>query len=422
MLLFGWANPTMEEVLLIVSTLKRAYHVADVSKTAAIYVRVSTQEQSEKGWSIEGQIEECVHFCENREIRVVEVFRDEGLSGSKLDRPGLLAVLDYAETKAFDSLVLWRFDRLSRNDVDFLSILRLLDKMGIEVDSVTEPLPSQGPYGQFMMGMLGLMANLERNVLRMRVMMGMKARARAGLYRGCTPPYGYDYDEGTGHLVPSPREADGVRYAFSTYIEVESVGMVIRRMEEAGYPPKHSRKWHRSTMWRILRNRVYIGEYRYKDIVTKNPEIATVSEECFEKVQRVMEKRHRYAPRDKRKDIAVVEDAEYYVRKWAPQKADMPDCPNCGLKIFVSKGGKHHSNRYHKVQDYYCRKCRRFFSDPNRINRDTPIPPCPQCGSKSKATKAGWYRPACGEPYRKWKCDCGRNFQFRPDTDGKKRG
>jgi DNA invertase Pin-like site-specific DNA recombinase len=397
-------------------------YAVEVSKRAAVYVRVSTQEQSEKGWSIDGQIEECERFCESKGIQVVEVFRDEGLSGSKLDRPGLLASLDYAETKAFDILVLWRFDRLSRNDVDFLSMLRLLDKMDIEVDSVTEPLPSQGPYGQFMMGMLGLMANLERNVLRMRVMMGMKARARAGLYRGCTPPYGYDYDQGTGQLVPNPREADGVRHAFDNYIEIESVGMVIRRMEEAGHSPKHSRKWHRSTMWRILRNRVYLGEYRYRDIVTKNPEIAIISEKTFENVQRVMEKRHRYAPRDKREDIDVVEDAEYYVRKWAPQKVDMPDCPYCQDRILVSKGGRHHSNRYHKVQDYYCRKCRKFFADPKRFERDTSTPPCPECGNYRGVSRAGWFRPARGEPYRRWKCECGRNFQFRPDRDGRMRG
>jgi site-specific DNA recombinase len=143
-----------------------------VSKRAAVYVRVSTQEQSEKGWSIDGQIEECERFCESKGYTILEVFRDEGLSGSDLERPGLLAVLDFAESQGIDSLVLWRFDRLSRNDVDFLSLLRLLDEMGVEVDSVTEPLPSQGPYGQFMMGMLGLMANLERNILRMRTMKG----------------------------------------------------------------------------------------------------------------------------------------------------------------------------------------------------------------------------------------------------------
>ncbi|MCK4444801.1 MAG: recombinase family protein, partial [Thermoplasmata archaeon] len=105
---------------------KRAPHAVEVSKRAAVYVRVSTQEQSEKGWSIDGQIEECERFCESKGYTVLEVFRDEGLSGSGLDRPGLLAVLDFAESRGIDRLILWRFDRLSRNDVDFLSILRLL--------------------------------------------------------------------------------------------------------------------------------------------------------------------------------------------------------------------------------------------------------------------------------------------------------
>lgn len=399
----------------------RATRVGDTTNRAAVYVRVSTQEQSEKGWSLDGQIEECERFCENRGYRVVEVFRDEGFSGSNIDRPGLLAVLDFADAHGFDRLVLWKFDRLSRNDVDFLSLLRVLGEMGIEVDSTTEPLPSQGPYGQFMMGMLGLMANLERNVLRMRLMMGMKARARAGLYKGSTPPYGYDYDKSTGQLVHNLKETEGVQYAFKTYLEVQSVGMLIRRMEEAGYPPKNSSKWHRSTMWRILRNRVYVGEYRYKDVVTRNPDIAILSEKTFENVQRTMEKRHRYAPREKRKDVNVVEDAEYYVRRWSPQKVDMPDCPYCNLKIFVSKGGKHHSNRYHVVQDYYCRKCHKFFADPERFERDKPTPPCPECVSISGVSRGGWYRPAKGEPYRRWRCECGRNFQFRPGTDSDKR-
>jgi len=258
----------------------------EVSETVAIYVRVSTQEQSEKGWSVEGQVNECTSYCKRKGYRVVEVFQDHGFSGSKLERPGLLSLLDHGEAEAYDRLVLWRYDRLSRDDVDFLSILRLLDNMGVKVDSVTEPLPSHGPYGQFMIGILGLMANLERNVLRMRTMMGMKARARAGLYRGATPPYGYDYDRTTEHLIPNPQEAKGVHYAFKTYLEVESVGMVIRRMERAGYLPKKSKRWHRSTMWRILNNRVYLGEYRYKDIVTQNPAIAIISKNDFRKARR----------------------------------------------------------------------------------------------------------------------------------------
>ncbi|MCK4718828.1 MAG: recombinase family protein, partial [Thermoplasmata archaeon] len=129
--------------------------------TVAIYVRVSTVEQAEKGWSLDGQTKECREFCEAQGHRVVRLYKDKGFSATTLERPMLQKMLEHASMGMFDRIVLWKYDRLSRNNMDFPALLHFFSKQGIEVCSVREPTPNDGsPYNEFIIGILGLVSSL----------------------------------------------------------------------------------------------------------------------------------------------------------------------------------------------------------------------------------------------------------------------
>lgn len=192
-------------------------------KKVGIYVRVSTVEQAEKGWSVEGQYREIRAFCKNRKgWKVAWVFRDEGYSAADLNRPGIQNLLDRVQEGKVDIVVVWKYDRLSRDNIDFPVLLHILEKHRVRIVSLNEPsLDYSSPYGEFVVGMLGLIATLERRVLQTRVKMGMRERSRKGLWHGGTPPFGYSYDGDTGKLVVKPEESEAVRRAFDLYLSTE---------------------------------------------------------------------------------------------------------------------------------------------------------------------------------------------------------
>ena len=92
---------------------------------AAIYVRVSTREQAEHGYSLQEQIRSCREHCEKNNWKVTRIYKEEGVSGKNLDRPKLLLLFDHCEQYQFDVIVFWKLDRLTRNLKDFHNIPNL---------------------------------------------------------------------------------------------------------------------------------------------------------------------------------------------------------------------------------------------------------------------------------------------------------
>lgn len=109
-------------------------------RRVGLYLRVSTQEQVERGWSMEGQYLELRRFCEaHADWQVVRVLKDPGYTAANLERPGIRQLLRLAEAGDPDVVVAWRYDRLSRDNLDFPLILSLLRKHDVDVVSATEP-------------------------------------------------------------------------------------------------------------------------------------------------------------------------------------------------------------------------------------------------------------------------------------------
>ena len=139
---------------------------------AATYLRVSTSEQT-----VENQRLELRRFCEARGWDATE-YADTGVSGAKESRPALDRMLKDARRRRFDTLVVWKLDRLGRNLRHLILLLDELSALGVAFVSLNEGIDTTTPAGRLQLHLLGAVAEYERGVIAERVKLGM-ARAKA---------------------------------------------------------------------------------------------------------------------------------------------------------------------------------------------------------------------------------------------------
>ena len=182
-------------------------------KRVAIYIRVSTYEQAQEGYSIDEQKERLVQYCKAMGWVVSEIYIDPGFSGSNLERPGLQKLI--AEIKAYDSVLVYKLDRISRSQKDTMYLIEdVFLKNDVDFVSMSESFDTSTPFGRAAVGLLATFAQLERENIKERMTMGMKGRARKGYWKGTSrPPIGYDYKD--GNLEVNDYEAMQIRELFT---------------------------------------------------------------------------------------------------------------------------------------------------------------------------------------------------------------
>ena len=144
------------------------------TKRAAIYVRVSTPEQ-DTGL----QETELLEYVESRGWSYV-VYRDQGQSGAKNDRPALTALLNDLRRRKADVVVVWALDRLARSLKHLLTIAEECRLLGVDLVSLRQNIDTTLPAGRLTFAVLGAVAEFEREMLRERVRAGMAQARRAG--------------------------------------------------------------------------------------------------------------------------------------------------------------------------------------------------------------------------------------------------
>jgi site-specific DNA recombinase len=284
-------------------------------KQAVIYARVSTDEQAEKGYSQESQIEKCSEYALANGMNIVAEIRDD-YTGSTLDRPGFTEVLSLLARKEANAIVITEADRLSRNAADTLAIYDEWADAGIELHFCDSGPVNFGEESILVNGMPVLVAQYERVQFRKRSMNGRYNKARSGkpVLNG-TPPYGYR-KKGVGKngvMVKYEPELKVVRDIFEWYTrgngsgEPMSLRTIVRKLNKMGVPSTQPNKvWTVSRIHRILKKGIYAGVYYYgktrtrskggKKVVITNlpkeewiridvPHLAIIEPETFEAVQ-----------------------------------------------------------------------------------------------------------------------------------------
>ena len=147
----------------------------------AIYVRVSTTNQAEEGYSIDEQKDKLKSYCQIKDWNVYKVYTDGGFSGSNTERPALEKLIKDAKNKKFDTVLVYKLDRLSRSQKDTLYLIEeVFIKNGIEFLSLQENFDTSTPFGKAMIGLLAVFAQLEREQIKERMQLGKLGRAKSG--------------------------------------------------------------------------------------------------------------------------------------------------------------------------------------------------------------------------------------------------
>lgn len=228
---------------------------------AAIYIRVSTVEQAEEGYSLAAQERSIRSHCQAKGYEVYGVYADRGISGKDIDhRPDMQRLLRDADERKFDIVVIWALSRFTRSVADLYQICERFQRLGIFLESCTEPFDTGTAMGRAMLGIMSVFAQMEREITGERVRAAMLERARQGK-RTCSEVLGYDIDGDS--LKINAQEAEIVQYIFNRYLEYRNLSAVAELCRLKGYTGKHGCKPNAYTVRVILTRPIYAGYNLY---------------------------------------------------------------------------------------------------------------------------------------------------------------
>jgi site-specific DNA recombinase len=291
-------------------------------KKAAIYIRLSSEEQAKEGYSPQTQKEKALEFIKSNgyEIDEKHIYIDLGYSGATDKRPAFQRLLEDARKREFDVIVVYRLDRLFRNLRLLVNTAHELRELGIGLISVTEPFDTSTPTGRASLHLLGTMAEWQREVnLEARNEGALKAVKEGKWVGSGLPPFGYDFDPKTQRLKINEDEARVVRMVFEWLVyDGLTVYQIQKRLNEMKIPTKFDRVgkkkkngkgwWQPLTVWRMLKREIYTGTYYWRKYKKPNRSLnkeenlrprkdwvlvkvpAIISRELFEKAQEKLSK------------------------------------------------------------------------------------------------------------------------------------
>lgn len=256
----------------------------------ATYERVSTNHQAERGFSLAAQAESLEAYAARQGWLLPEDlrFRDTD-SGAHWDLPGLQAMLEAARQRRFQVLLVWDLDRFARSLTKALVLEEQLKKYGVRVHYVRVPV-DDSPEGRLLKHQLFSFAEYEREKIRLRSAMGKRAKVARGGILGGRAAYGYRYIAGEGRYEIEPQEAATIERIFRLIgIERRSTHAVARLLTAEGVPTPSQKRdyrstfaangtWHATTIYQLVRNPLYKGEWVYgrRKAVTTERETKTL--------------------------------------------------------------------------------------------------------------------------------------------------
>lgn len=236
----------------------------------AIYSRKSVF--SEKGDSIENQIELCKNYCESyfkNENLEYMIYEDEGFSGKNLNRPKFKELITDIKLNKINLLICYRLDRISRNVADFSTTLELLQKYNVNFISIKEQFDTTTPMGRAMIYIASVFAQLERETIAERVKDNMLQLAKMGKWSGGQLPLGFNSEKVTYlnselkekslvKLVPIDSELDTIKFIYNTYLSKGSILSTLNELNTLNYKTKTGSNFELTGVKRILKSPIYV--------------------------------------------------------------------------------------------------------------------------------------------------------------------
>ena len=231
-------------------------------KVQAAYARQSVEKKD--SLSISGQLDLCRKAAGDEALAP---YQDQGFSGKNTDRPDFQRLLRDIRADRISKLYVYRLDRFSRSIADFGQLWNILQEHNVEFVSVTENFDTSTPMGRAMLHIIMVFAQLERETTAERVRDNYQSRAALGAWPGGPAPYGFTIGRGPAGdgriiptLVPVPESSAIILRAFEEYAKEDmSLGLLARRLNDAGIPCAQRDCWDNVSLSRILHNPAYVN-------------------------------------------------------------------------------------------------------------------------------------------------------------------
>ena len=308
--------------------------------TAVIYARYSSDNQREE--SIEGQIRECTGYAEKNGMTVVKHYIDRAYSAKTANRPEFQQMVKDSEKRLFDVVLVWKIDRFARDRYDAAHYKHILQRNHVKLVSATEPI-SDTPAGIMMESMLTGMAEYYSAELAIKVARGERENALKCKYNGGVVPLGYVIGKEDRLYHIDPETAPIVQEIFTRYADGEPAEKIAASLNERGLRTRTGKPFVKNSFFQIFKNRRYIGEYSYKDIVIPGGVPAIVDQALFDRVQ------ERFA----KNKITHGRPAKEAINHLLTTKLS---CGKCGTLMGGESGTSHMGTTYHY---YKCGKAKR---------------------------------------------------------------
>lgn len=337
----------------------------------AIYARVSTEEQAEHGYSIDAQLDTLRKYCELYNRVVAGEYVDRGVSGKSMKgRYELQRLLQDAKEGKFDEVIVWKFNRMARKNIDLLHIVDLLENNNVSFRSFSENFDTSTSMGKFALQMMGAVGELERNTIVDNVKMGHKQRARTGKHNGKVP-LGYrsvkvDERGKETRVVVVEEEAALVRNIFEQYAAGHGLKAIANDLNHRGHKTRTGKAFSTCAIRDILDNPMFVGKIRYNRyenwaerrrngkstelILSEGHHPAIITEELWEKVQLLRQKKS-VMPKKRF-------EGEYLL-------TGLIRCPECGAAMTASRTVNRAKDGTKIVRMYY--SCGRFRSEGSSV-------------------------------------------------------
>jgi site-specific DNA recombinase len=246
-------------------------------KKVIAYCRVSTANQKDEG-TIEIQHNAIAEYVEKQGYDLVQTFSDEGISGGLKDRPALSALFDYVEDNMdIDAVIIFKLDRLARDLYIQEHLFNQFKKLNVSLLSLKEPdLDSTDPMRKAFRQFMGIVSELEKTFITMRMSGGRINKARKGGYAGGFTALGYTSKN--KELQLDEEQAETIRTIFHMKRRKrKGLREIAKELNNRGIPTARGGKWYAGTVKYILNNSLYKGILSYKDEQSKREDLALLT-------------------------------------------------------------------------------------------------------------------------------------------------
>ena len=257
----------------------------------AVYTRKSSEEGLEQEFnSLDAQREACEAYIASQKpegwVLVPDRYDDGGISGATLERPALKRLLADIEAQRVDVVVVYKIDRLSRALMDFAKLVEVFDRNNVTFVSVTQSFNTTTSMGRLTLNILLSFAQFEREVIGERIRDKFAASRKKGMWMGGFVPLGYDVKD--RKLVVNDAEAATVRMIFERFIKIGSATELVKKLRAEDVRGKQGKLVDKGYVYKLLNNRVYIGEAVHKGVAYPGEHQAIIDRALWDRVHGVL--------------------------------------------------------------------------------------------------------------------------------------